>query len=53
MLNRVVDYKIITSSKADGLEQEVRKALDDGWTPSGPLFNFHDKLNQAMVKFGQ
>ena len=53
MLNKVVDYKIISSQESDSLETHVKNALQEGWTPSGPVFDFHDNLNQAMVKFGQ
>lgn len=53
MLNKVIDYKIISSSDAGSLESSVKDFLRDGWTPSGPIFDYKDDLNQAMVKFGR
>lgn len=53
MLNKVIDYKILSSSRAPSLETLVKESLKDGWTPSGPIFDFKDDLNQTMVKFGQ
>jgi hypothetical protein len=51
MLNKVTDYKIVTSADVEVLEEEVRTALNDGWTPSGPLLPHKNFLSQAMVKF--
>lgn len=53
MLNRVTDYKILCSSRINSLEALVKESLQDGWTPSGPIFDYKDSLNQTMVKFGQ
>lgn len=53
MLNKVVDYKILCSSRTTALETMVKDSLKDGWTPSGPIFEYKDEVNQAVVKFGQ
>ncbi len=52
MLNKVVDYKILCSSRTSSLETLVKESLKDGWAPSGPVFDYKDEVNQAMVKFG-
>jgi len=52
VLNKVVDYKILSSSKAPALEEHVKDYLSDGWTPSGPIFTHESTFHQTMVKFG-
>jgi hypothetical protein len=53
MLNKVVDYRILTSYDPEMLEELVKDSLKGGWTPSGPLFTYKNNINQAMVKFGR
>lgn len=53
MLNKVVDYRIISGVKALALEDKVKEAIKDGWAPSGPVFEYDDLIHQAMVKFGE
>lgn len=53
MLNKVVDYKILSSSRANSLELLVKEAIKDSWAPSGPVFMYKEDINQAMVKFGR
>ncbi len=51
MLNKVVDYKLLTGS-ADDLTQTVSRSLSEGWVPSGTPVMSNEGLVQAMVRFG-
>lgn len=53
MLNKVVDYQILSSTRTTALATMVKEALEDGWTPSGPVFEYKDEASQTMVKFGE
>ncbi len=51
MLQKVVDYKLLTAISPSRLTNEVRAAMAEGWVPSGTVVQFNADLIQAMVKF--
>jgi hypothetical protein len=53
MLNKVTDYKILTSNKPNHLQVDVTTHLGSGWVPSGPLIAEDDMFLQVVVKFGK
>lgn len=51
MLQKVIDYKLVTATSASRLTNEVRAEMAEGWVPSGTVVQFNTDLIQAMVKF--
>lgn len=51
MVQKVVDYKIITGRKFSILAREVTEGLKEDWVPSGPVIIHGDDIAQVMVKF--
>lgn len=51
MLQKVVDYKLVTATSPSRLTNEVRAEMEQGWVPSGTVVQFNTDIVQAMVKF--
>lgn len=54
MIEKIVDYKIVTSEDAKSFETEVHKLLQAGWEPIGGVCSTAKGLhkveyNQAMI----
>lgn len=50
------EYQIITSNTLDGMEEETKKLLDEGWQPAGPVTfvpqkSYSGYFFHEMVKF--
>lgn len=52
MLNKVTDYEIVRGGTPEELTGKVKESMEDGWVPSGPLYNDQKMFLQVMVKFG-
>lgn len=52
MLQKVVDYQLLTSNQPEELTSKVKQAMGDDWVPSGTVVDHEGLLVQAMVKFG-
>lgn len=50
-MQKVVEYKLVTSDLANSLEEAVNIHISEGWVPSGIVVAFDGELIQAMVKF--
>ncbi len=50
-MQKVVDYKLVTSSFPEDLTKSVKSEMAKGWVPSGIVIQFKESLVQAMVKF--
>lgn len=46
---KVVDYKLI--SAVTGFEDQVKKAIKEGWQPLGGVAEYMATFSQAMVKY--
>lgn len=53
MLQKVIDFKVVTGDSFGALENEVKSALSEEWVPSGPMVVRDAEIGQAMVKFEQ
>lgn len=52
MLQKVVEYKVITVRRLSALEKAVNDEISNGFVPSGPVFMHEGTVNQVMVRFG-
>jgi hypothetical protein len=50
-MQKVVDYKLVSSKTTASLTSAVTTAMAEDWVPSGTVIVFNGHVVQAMVRF--